>query len=101
MTRVLGALIAVLFLAACGGGGGGGLDGPALPTQPTQPAPSPPTSPTQPPPRATVVPEARQAPIIPFYRLQEQGLDWWQIGLGISLFPIASDVVSRGDMKAL
>lgn len=70
MIRALFVLLAALFLGGCGGGGSVATQGTPRPPDPQLPVHRP-----------TLVPAARQAPIIPFYRLQEQGLgDWWQIG---------------------
>ena len=79
MGRSFCALVLVLILAACGGGSSNPGGGPVL-----QPPPEPPQQPNQrtTPRRATPVPLAEQAPILPLYRL---GRGWWNIGIGGNL----------------
>ena len=84
MLRAFCALVLVLFLSACGGSvGGEGFDHHRTPER------QPDTDR-----RPVLVSEAKQAPIIPFYRLQEQGADWWQIGAAVAIVePLPDDVV--------
>ena len=80
------ALVLVPLLSACGGGGEGFGHNRIPERQPDTDR------------RPVHVPEVKQAPIIPFYRYQELGADWWQIGATIAIVdPLPDDVIVRAN----